>query len=724
MGLEVQFIKRACCITGLYVFLVGGLLCLSASNSRAQDSASVDPASIDSVQTDSVSYDSLLTYYPALYRDIASRSADSLWPWLQHEVPAIRHQAWRGLMHAEVSDIYQMELEAESSNTPVAWFVLSHFELNKDLRRILEQRWGEGEHLRGGISRVLGKQGDHHSLRFLIDHIDKVRGTEHAFETALAIGRLSREHGLTNSEQFKVIQTAFTSGNVHTARAYLYGAYRADTTIFSPEIRQNLFRLWRVYGVGREPDLDQYLVKILGQSYPEVIMQQFAGAAVDSMDVQLAIELSNLVGQSSVDSTSVRLTNKLLEHFNPRVVSVTLDNLRSSPELIESAYPAVKFSLLQDPSVSGQVWGEALKTFVNIEVPERDSIDHYVDRLDSLRRENMYLLPVYLDVKRQWSNRGDYLDQIDSLLQSGNSLTSTFAARELVDFWEGLDETDRSDRLISRVRSLMSAAMQTGDRGTVYEISSLMSDGLLLGDEGLNRIRQTLEDFKLPGDIEVFQALTEVIYDRYKQQGRGVIDSLASLGSASLNRSLKEMGWEILQDTGDSITSIKKFRVPDWDRLAELGPNPRWTLRMKDDTIRIRLDPLRAPFTVSAIDSLTRAGAYDSVAFHRVVPNFVVQGGDIERGDGFGGPSFTIPTEPSELHYHRGSVGIASAGIDTEGSQYFIMHQWKPHLNGNYTRFGVVVEGMDAVDEITVGDMVLEANIESSRLEAGGSRPN
>ena len=90
-----------------------------------------------------------------------------------------------------------------------------------------------------------------------------------------------------------------------------------------------------------------------------------------------------------------------------------------------------------------------------------------------------------------------------------------------------------------------------------------------------------------------------------------------------------------------------------------------------------------------------------------MIPNFVIQGGDIERKDGFGGPDFTLPTEASSLEFHRGAAGIASAGTDTEGSQYFFMHQWKPHLNAGYTRFGEVFGGIDVVDRILPGDRVV-----------------
>ncbi|HBQ59829.1 MAG TPA: peptidylprolyl isomerase [Balneolaceae bacterium] len=121
------------------------------------------------------------------------------------------------------------------------------------------------------------------------------------------------------------------------------------------------------------------------------------------------------------------------------------------------------------------------------------------------------------------------------------------------------------------------------------------------------------------------------------------------------------------------------------------------------------MNPISAPATISGMDSLTRAGAYNAVAFHRVVPNFVVQGGDIETGDGFGGPDYVVPTEASSKQYARGIVGIASAGGDTEGSQYFVMHDWAPHLNGRYTIIGEVISGMQVVDKLMVGDKVNQA---------------
>jgi peptidyl-prolyl cis-trans isomerase B (cyclophilin B) len=109
--------------------------------------------------------------------------------------------------------------------------------------------------------------------------------------------------------------------------------------------------------------------------------------------------------------------------------------------------------------------------------------------------------------------------------------------------------------------------------------------------------------------------------------------------------------------------------------------------------------------------TLTRAGYYNGLTCHRVVPNFVIQGGD-PRGDGWGGPGYAIRCEYNPLKYTRGMVGMALAGKDTGGSQFFITHSPQSHLNGQFTLFGEVIEGMDVVDIIQVGDFINEIQLE------------
>ncbi len=149
----------------------------------------------------------------------------------------------------------------------------------------------------------------------------------------------------------------------------------------------------------------------------------------------------------------------------------------------------------------------------------------------------------------------------------------------------------------------------------------------------------------------------------------------------------------------------------DWEYLSEKGVAPQLRLETEKGEVVIQLSTEEAPLTVQTILCFAEAGSYDGVAFHRVVPNFVVQGGDFERQDGMGGPGFAIRSEFTRIPYERGVIGMASAGKDTEGSQYFITHSMQPHLDGRYTAFGHVIAGMDVVDSILEGDRVVRATV-------------
>jgi cyclophilin family peptidyl-prolyl cis-trans isomerase len=120
--------------------------------------------------------------------------------------------------------------------------------------------------------------------------------------------------------------------------------------------------------------------------------------------------------------------------------------------------------------------------------------------------------------------------------------------------------------------------------------------------------------------------------------------------------------------------------------------------------IRMEFYPADAPKTVENFVTLARKGFYNNLTFHRVVPDFVVQGG-CPKGNGTGGPGYTIPAEFNTQKHLRGSVAMArSQHPDSAGSQFYICYGATPHLDGNYTVFGKVTSGMDHVDRIKQGD--------------------
>ncbi|MDN4527331.1 peptidylprolyl isomerase [Fictibacillus fluitans] len=130
------------------------------------------------------------------------------------------------------------------------------------------------------------------------------------------------------------------------------------------------------------------------------------------------------------------------------------------------------------------------------------------------------------------------------------------------------------------------------------------------------------------------------------------------------------------------------------------------------EKISIELFPDEAPGTVANFEKLANEGFYNGVTFHRVIPGFVAQGGD-PTGTGAGGPGYTIKCETEgNTHKHvAGSLSMAHAGKDTGGSQFFIVHEPQPHLNGVHTVFGQVTEGMDTVLRIKQGDVMKEVKV-------------
>jgi peptidyl-prolyl cis-trans isomerase B (cyclophilin B) len=128
--------------------------------------------------------------------------------------------------------------------------------------------------------------------------------------------------------------------------------------------------------------------------------------------------------------------------------------------------------------------------------------------------------------------------------------------------------------------------------------------------------------------------------------------------------------------------------------------------------IRIELAADKAPLTVANFVNLAKRGFYDGLNFHRVIPDFMIQGGCPE-GSGRGGPGYRFEDEAGNgLGHDRGVLSMANAGPNTNGSQFFITHVSTPWLNGKHTVFGRVIEGLDVVDAVKQGDLIKSVKIE------------
>lgn len=188
----------------------------------------------------------------------------------------------------------------------------------------------------------------------------------------------------------------------------------------------------------------------------------------------------------------------------------------------------------------------------------------------------------------------------------------------------------------------------------------------------LDWMSTALMSFKLPRDVEAYNA----------------VDAARALLAEE----------EVPEPTAAETTA----KPIDWNLIGTDG-GKEVVIRTKAGRIVLKLWPDVAPATVSSFLELVKEGYYDGKVFHRVVPNFVAQGGGL-LGNGFGAEEFSIRTETPGVRWDRaGLIGMASSGKDTEDVQFFLTHRATPHLDGNYTIFGAVLEGQETVDQLTVG---------------------
>ncbi|MBK7410321.1 MAG: peptidylprolyl isomerase [Saprospirales bacterium] len=239
------------------------------------------------------------------------------------------------------------------------------------------------------------------------------------------------------------------------------------------------------------------------------------------------------------------------------------------------------------------------------------------------------------------------------------------------------------------------------------------------------RVRQEISNYCVEainkGDVGMMAIAAEI----FREPGlnfRGTIDSLAFLENAmaklELPRDIETFNelkktLDFFQDKKDTKLEKPAYNHPiDWTLAASIQEGTQVTIETTRGKIVLELWPDFAPGTVANFVSLLRSGFYDDKAFHRVVTNFVIQGG-CPRGDGYGSLDYSIRSELPYLHYDQpGLIGMASSGNHTECTQFFITHAPALHLDGNYTIFGKVVSGMEVVNQIRIGDRIEKITIQ------------
>ncbi|MGQ9805197.1 MAG: peptidylprolyl isomerase [Chlorobiales bacterium] len=304
--------------------------------------------------------------------------------------------------------------------------------------------------------------------------------------------------------------------------------------------------------------------------------------------------------------------------------------------------------------------------------------------------------------------REDLLAMLLESLSQKNSKRATVAAESLIKIWKLVMSDARFE---SALLSALNMHSNLGNSSAVQAIASGLSDSLVFKQQYSQAFLHALACFKSSDNAETVIALLDALKSSKADSVAKKIEPYLSDESNAVRRKAAEVIEKIAGEkipVSQNDLPKRSYNLSDFARFKK---NPIAVVTTQYGEVEIELFLKETPFTVMNFVTLAERNFFDGLVFHRVVSNFVVQGGD-PKGDGTGGAEQTIRSEFSPRSFERGTLGMASAGKDTESSQWFIMHAHQPHLDGRYTLFGKVLRGMESIDRLEQGDTIQSVRIE------------
>ncbi len=313
-----------------------------------------------------------------------------------------------------------------------------------------------------------------------------------------------------------------------------------------------------------------------------------------------------------------------------------------------------------------------------------------------------FLEAIGLIAERERVVREDLLNILLESLSQTNSKRATAGAQSLIKLWK-LAPSD--ERIESALLSALNFHSGLRNSSAVQAIASGLSDSLFFKQQYSQALLDALSRFKSSDNAETVITLLDALKaSRADSVGKKIEPYLSDE-----NNAVRRKAAQVIEKITGKTPQISQSDIPKpFHNLSDFSRFKKKLIAVvttQYGEIEIELFLNETPFTVMNFVTLAERKFFDGLVFHRVVSNFVVQGGD-PKGDGTGGAEQTIRSEFSPRSFERGTLGMASAGKDTESSQWFVMHSHQPHLDGRYTLFGKVLRGMDVVDRLEQGDAI------------------
>jgi len=576
----------------------------------------------------------------------STRDEFALIHYLASEHSLVREAAWRGLSNMTMENPQVLFEYAMNDTLSIRWYTLSNHPVMSEHLRILEDLLDESDDAdRRGILLVLGQKGDLLSVDKLIEVASQDLDALSSAALGLALNRWYVRFADVSIDGTLLIRKSMESMDAMEQVSWLYVWYRSVQRAPSTSELELMAAFANDHFAQAHGLLRQYFIAILGRSQHSILPDLILTSGVDALSSLEGVELARVLSSYSGHPSYHQVMVSLL---NSDHTYVRVEAAQSIVSLGSAPGLAVAESLHKALEQAGPFEKLALiralhKWWPNEGVSAFDALKDYSE-------DHVQLTNEYLELAKSIESHEAFKSRLLRLASHAHPRVVDWVVSQATAL---VMLNPQNEVLKQEIRAILTR--------TAEHPSDLVATSLYTSNQAMNWI-ETDVDSQLRSKIELGRTLSE--FDRVRY-------------------------------------------TPTAEAVKSVGAHPMWVLQTELGDISMRLDTRKSPWTVTRFRDYATDGWYEATPFHRVVSNFVVQSGAVWREDVPNEDVLLIPTEAIEGDFSRGAVGIASAGRDTETTQFFMMHMWAPHLNGGYTNFGVVTEGLDIIDRLTQGTMVL-----------------
>ncbi|MBN8570282.1 MAG: peptidylprolyl isomerase [Ignavibacteria bacterium] len=592
-------------------------------------------------------------------------------------------------------------------------------------------------YVREQLLEAIGKIGTEEDLNLVPSDVSNIDYDK--FYSALSVLRFGLRK-IKNERSFQILADILNSNpDAKTTMLCLYTLWRTgDDKLLKPHTDLLKKYLKDTEGLNRS-----YAINALGKLKDTQILFEILSNVKNETDWRAKVNSFNIINnftyeqikdkQDDINEVLMSLLRNRGEDDNNKVSYViaylgAVNKLYSNQNYTKTTNPKF-YDILNSFTSEKNISGEAIKVMGSIFKDEMK--DELINRYKQSTDYN-----IKADIIRAFSsfNNGKIFREVRDLISNdvmeyGKTHTidkeKYIGAEDLAKIYRAYSElinaclSKVNDEDKNTIRLICYDFLTSKDVVMVANCLETLKDSSLQRDNWKAETSQVIQfeypNLSLPQDFDLMSAYIDFI-------GEMKIEGLKT----NLEANLTSDQYEITKRSADALKKItgndysnriknkiynKDF---DWEYLKKIFVNKYASVKTNKGTIKIELFPEVTPFTVYNFVKLSERGYYNGTIFHRVVPNFVIQGGD-PTATGNGGPGYSIRSEFSQLNFFTGAVGMASSGKDTEGSQWFITHSPQLHLDSRYTLFGIVVDGQDVVDKTQIGDKIESITFSASK---------